>query len=85
MQQANDARTRGRAELEQEKELWGLQMKKKQASLNSEVQKSKDEAQQAAQETAVMKARCQRALSKARDKCVFTLHQGQCNVRILRH
>ena len=48
--------------------MWNLQMKKKQASLNSEVERVHEAAVAADKNAAAMKQRCQRALSKARQK-----------------
>ncbi len=65
-----DLQKRSLVELEQEKQMWSLQLKKKEATLKSEMQLAHDDAAAAAQTAATMKERCQRLLAKAKDKCV---------------
>ena len=45
-----------------------LQLRKKEASLNSEVERAQQRLADAEAGTAAMKGRCQRALAKAKDK-----------------
>ena len=59
------------SELAQEKQLLGLQLKKEKAALKSEIERAQKRVSDADAGTAAMKARCQRALAKAKDKYVL--------------
>ena len=66
--QTSDLETRQRREIEREKELLTLQLKKKQAALKSDLERAAAKVTQAESNASSMKERCQRALARAKDK-----------------